>query len=830
MRLTRFRVVGLIAILGCGAAWSASSRAQTGEQRPHSTLANQRAQQADPFEILESNRVPQPHGKTSSNQPTNSSRSQGAEPPATAFPRQVRELSVPPESKPSPTRKKQVIDLRDRIATNPFFQRGNVPSGPQNQVQPSPPINNLPDAAIPQQLFDQAKIAPELELHSANTPPDTYELMLDGPLPTEPTTDAEASESIFEPRSSQIQPAPDRSPTPESKKESPSTTQMPSEPWRDQLQQQPRVVGLRDGLVRPSKNPSNSDTVDGSQAERRVPGETFKPSEAIPQWIELADPGQQKPVGTKSPQTEPGAQSQSVLVQPSTPTQQLQQPQQPQQLPYQSSPPSAAGVENSKEKPKTNHQPNFFVPAYQPTESDERTNQVGYCPSDFSDCSGPLCSTFDPYAAAHVYRGKFAITTQRPLVELWRPLYTGGVYAPAPTWLGVTNPMKPHFLVYGDMRTAVGANHNAQGKSNVWGNVLNLDMDLQLTSTERIHAFVSPLNRGTKASGVSFNDELDLINGTNFDFNTLFFEGDAGALLGGARGTYPPFDLPFTFGLIPLIYQNGVWANDAMLGAAVALPARHSRTLKWSNFDASLFWATDNVTSDAFPNRDSAADIFGTAWFIDAYEGYIEADYAFVNDNTGAGRSYHNISAAFTRRYFHKLSNSVRFIVNTGQENLAPVNRTADGHLLLIENSLISAYPSTVVPYFNLFYGQGRPQSLARAGVAGGILTNTGINFETDGITGYPTLDPTGSNTYGFASGINLLGSQFAHQLVLEFAMLQAVGSRQFRNAVGDEYGLGARYQKPLSHNLIFRTDHMVGFREDATNITGSRFELRWKF
>ncbi len=470
------------------------------------------------------------------------------------------------------------------------------------------------------------------------------------------------------------------------------------------------------------------------------------------------------------------------------------------------------------------------MPEDYPTAMDPGLCRVGCSPTDFSCQGGPQGNTFDACAAAHVYRGKFAITTQRPLVELWRPLYTGGIYAPAKTWFGVTNPMKPHFMVYGDARTVLGFNHNAQGKSNVWGNVLNLDMDLQLTSTERIHAFVSPLNRATRASGLSFNDGVDLLDGTNFNFNTLFFEGDAGALIGGADGRYPPFDLPFTFGLIPLVYQNGIWANDAVLGAAMALPAKNSSLLKWSNFDASIFWATDNITTDAFPGRDHAADFVGTAWFIDAYEGYIEADYAFVNDNTGNNLGYHNVSLAFTRRYLARLSNSVRIIVNAGQQDLAKANRTADGSLLLIENSLITAYPNTIVPYFNMFYGQGRPQSLARAGIAGGILTNTGINFETDGITGYPTLDPTGRNTMGFASGVNLLGSQFSHQLVLEFALLKALGSQQFRNAAGNEYGFGVRYQKPLSNNMIFRTDQMVGLRDDATNVTGSRVELRWKF
>ena len=474
--------------------------------------------------------------------------------------------------------------------------------------------------------------------------------------------------------------------------------------------------------------------------------------------------------------------------------------------------------------------PEFAVGDHRPPLVDAAAGKVAYQPFDFLPSNGPVGSTFDPMAAESIYRGKFAVPVQRPLVELWRPLYTSGIYPPAKTWFGETNPMKPHFLVYGDMRTAIGANRNAAGASDHWGNVLNLDMDLQLTSTERLHAFVSPLNRGTQATGVSFHDELDFLDATNFNLITLFFEGDLGALVGGARGQFPSYDLPFTLGLIPLVYQNGIWANDAVLGAACALPARHNRWLQWSNFDATFFWATDNVTSDAFPGQDSAADFFGTAWFIDAYDGYIEADYAFVNDNTGAGRSYHNVAVAFTRRYWARISNSVRMIVNLGQHELPRAERTADGSLLLIENSWITPYPNTVVPYLNLFYGQGRPQSLARAGIVGGILNNTGINFETDGITGYPTLDATAHNTFGLAAGINLLASQFAHQLVLEFAMLQATGPAQLRNAEGDQYAVGMRYQKPLNHRLIFRTDHMGGVRDNARNRNGSRCEFRWRF
>ncbi|MEM7479211.1 MAG: hypothetical protein AAF483_29860 [Planctomycetota bacterium] len=264
------------------------------------------------------------------------------------------------------------------------------------------------------------------------------------------------------------------------------------------------------------------------------------------------------------------------------------------------------------------------------------------------------------------------------------------------------------------------------------------------------------------------------------------------------------------------------------MGAAFALPARHNALLKWSNFDATFFWASDQINSDAFPGDNNAAEFFGTAWFIEAYDGYWEVDYAFVHDDVGEHRSYHNFSVAFTKRYFHRISNSVRFITNFDQA-LPRDQRTAQGHLLLIENALMTKTPNTFVPYFNFWYGQGRTQSLARA-PGTGILNNTGINFESDGLTGYPTLDATGVNSVGGAVGVNLLGHNFNQQLIVEFAGLKPTGSPQFRNAVGDQYAVGMRYQRPLSNAWIFRTDHMFGFLRGANDLRGNRVELRFKF
>src|SRR4029079_14384966 len=136
-------------------------------------------------------------------------------------------------------------------------------------------------------------------------------------------------------------------------------------------------------------------------------------------------------------------------------------------------------------------------------------------------------------------------------------------------------------------------------------------------------------------------------------------------------------------------------------------------------------------------------------------------------------------------------SNSVRTIINTGQGG--PVDqRKADGVLLIMENSLISARPYNTIPYPTMWAGCDSPQPLGRVQ---GPLKNTGINFESDFMTNYPILDDTANNTCGGALGVDLLGNAFARQLIVEAGMVQAFGAPATRNAPGDEYAIGVRYQ-----------------------------------
>jgi hypothetical protein len=448
--------------------------------------------------------------------------------------------------------------------------------------------------------------------------------------------------------------------------------------------------------------------------------------------------------------------------------------------------------------------------------------------SDFSPDAIDPHMPVDPWTEMQIYEGKTLNANQRPLIELGRPWYQLGQLNPGSSLLGFHNNVAPQFLVFGDFRTAIASNQLGGNSTTLSASELNLDFDLKLTGTERFHMFMSPLDNGLTNTGYRFDDD-EFVDEFDAQIDFGYFEGDLGAIVGGFMGKTLPFDLPFAIGEIPLLFQNGIWMEDAILGVAATIPARNSPRFDISNMDFTFFAGYDQLNSDAFPGDDSAARIYGMASFIEAMNGYWEIDYAFLDDRTFDDRSYHNIGIAFSRRFGRLLSNSTRVIVNAGQSTDV-VENTADGVLLLSENSLITGAPSTVVPYLNLFAGFDRPQSAARAGVAGGVLRNTGILFETDGMTGFPTLDATANDTFGMSLGLNLIASDFSQQLVVETSMLGVMGNDANRNAAGDQYGLGLRYQLPLSNAIIFRTDAMYGFRRGDEDIHGARMELRHKF
>lgn len=507
---------------------------------------------------------------------------------------------------------------------------------------------------------------------------------------------------------------------------------------------------------------------------------------------------------------------------------------------------ASPGKASSAQQPDTKHRNETIVPkqylgadvtgaadADASAEADVKPHKKTKSPKGAFRPDPKYSKKYDAKGQSDIYGGKTAVEPPRPLLEIGREQYTSGIYDESSTLFGKLNPLLPGLSVYGDWRTAIAYNKNNGKDIAQVATRLNLDVDFKITATERIHAFFTPFQDGNAKftrfefggddGDQKFNDEIDL------DPQTLFFEGDAGSIYSGVTGKYAGFDLPFTVGLFPLFLQNGIWANDAILGGAVTIPAQNSPTLGLSNYDLTFFAAFDNVNNASLIDRNGnidnhAANLFGVTTFIDAYGGYIEAGYGFLQGNGSQDAvEQHFLTAAYSRRYANTISNSTRLFANFGDDGRG----SGDGFAVISENSLISPLPSTLLPYANFFVGVGSPEPLVDGNNAG-ILKNVGINFETDALTGYPKLDDTASNTFGGALGVEYLFN-LDQQLVFEVATVQP-----FENdGIGvnnPQYGFGVRYQIPLDRAWLFRADATYQIQDGAEDNFGFRTELRRKF
>lgn len=442
---------------------------------------------------------------------------------------------------------------------------------------------------------------------------------------------------------------------------------------------------------------------------------------------------------------------------------------------------------------------------------------------------------YDHKAQLAIYGGKKAVPTPRPLLELGRAQYQEGPFREGINIFGEKNLTNSYLSVYGDWRTAVAYNDNGANDLAQIATRLNLDVDIKLTATERIHAFFRPLDDDGRFTRYEFGGDVTDAKDTHgqlegsIDPVTLFFEGDLGAIWAGASDEYSSWDLPFAFGLMPLLFQNGVWLEDAFTGLAVTIPAQNSRMLDISNFDITFFTGFDRVTSGGFGNADEDVSIHGIASFFEVWESYIEIDYAWLDGKDALDAfDHHSASIGYSKRFRDWFSYSARYVSTFGQNKLSRDQRTADGHLLLLETSLITSKPTTFIPYMNLFAGFDRPQSAARDN--GGILKNTGVNFETDGLTGFPTLDASGQDAWGGAIGINYLFN-LDQQLVFELATVQPNSKLNPKGpALNPQYAAGIRYQRPLDKAWIIRMDGMYGSIDSQKDISGIRLEIRRKF
>lgn len=442
---------------------------------------------------------------------------------------------------------------------------------------------------------------------------------------------------------------------------------------------------------------------------------------------------------------------------------------------------------------------------------------------------------YDADAQLEIYGGKRVVDTPRPLTEFGRRVYDNGTFSQESYIFGRKNPLSHQFVTYGDWRATTAYSGDGTNSRARVATRLTLDIDWKLTATERLHATFTPLDRGNEFTRIEFGGGDGSVDEVIDDFrpDALFFEGDLGSIWSGFSDRYAGWEMPIAVGLMPLVLQNGVWLDDAFTGFAASWVSRHSAGLDISNYDITFFAGLDKVNTplpdDKGEASDRAANIYGLAIFAEANQGYWELGYGYTDHDDISGQNYHNLTVAFSRRYGGFLSNSVRIIHNFGQEHSGLLGKTADGTLLIVESSLITSKPLTLVPYFNFFVGKDNAHSLARGAAAGGVLRNIGLNFEADALSGFQALDASGHNVYGGAIGLEYL-FDLSRQLVVELAAMDVLDKAKSSAVNNRQVAAGVRYQQNLNKAWLYRIDAMHAFNIDDADFGSIRFEIRRKF
>jgi len=410
------------------------------------------------------------------------------------------------------------------------------------------------------------------------------------------------------------------------------------------------------------------------------------------------------------------------------------------------------------------------------------------------------------------------------LVELGEPFLGTGTLAQ-----GIHLPTgaiwQPSLLVFGTMRSALQTLDPGSGERSEWVNRLDLFGNLYLTQTERVLAGFRPLDRDGRFSGYRFEDgaPTDFQDGTNFEVQTLFFEGDLGEIFPFLdRSDRRGLDYGIAVGRQTYGAQDGMLINDDL--DAVGLTRANLKPPGMVNLRVTGFWAWKQVDRpDAGGNTlDADADLFGLFTEGDWRSRTMELDLAYVDSKRGGNGLYGGLSAIQQSGAFNSAIRIMGSMAD-GDETA----RVRNGALVFGGFSMTPRNSVDLV-YLDAFWGIDKFRSAARSPTAGGPLGQTGILFAAVGIGRYgAALSNQADDAVGGALGYQKFFGHTRQQLVFEIGGRYPTETDQGPKS----YAGGARFQTAAGRRFVIVLEGFAGEQQqpgaDSYQSThGGRFEI----
>ncbi|HVA79335.1 MAG TPA: hypothetical protein VNF29_00235 [Candidatus Binataceae bacterium] len=360
---------------------------------------------------------------------------------------------------------------------------------------------------------------------------------------------------------------------------------------------------------------------------------------------------------------------------------------------------------------------------------------------------------------------------------------------------------------------------------------VDLDVNLQITATQRIHALFQPIDGGfqkptayTIYPGGGWNLRTTRPGG---EPAAIWYEGEPLNWL-SPNDRYP-LDFYLAAGRFPLTLQNGIFFSNIMDGFAISHDDLQFGTL--SNLNVIYFLSIGQTQGGltAVTEREQRKQLMGGEFDGDWYDYYFEGDVAAAYGN-GQSLEYPQdrdryFWAFSVTRVFRDTAVALRVLGSTP-------NYTLGGGELFVLETGTKIWGTR--PYVNIIGGLSNWMPVSQLGSA---FANEGILWTFDRLTPFPGLSPTGANKVGAVSGIT-----FNPAGAVQFT--PEIGGQKDNAAFGanDQAGAGFQIQADMSRiikpgnslrDLITRglfygtllRFTFVGIRNQNTQVSGERFD-----
>jgi hypothetical protein len=278
---------------------------------------------------------------------------------------------------------------------------------------------------------------------------------------------------------------------------------------------------------------------------------------------------------------------------------------------------------------------------------------------------------------------------------------------------------------------------------------IDLEANLQLTATQRIHAAYFPIDGGFQQPTV-----YNIRPNTGWDFRyqreggnptELWYEGEPLNWL-SPNDKYP-LDFNFAIGRLPLFFQNGIWFNNIADGFTIS--KNNIQIGDVSNLNLIYFLTIGETQGGLTPlqAQEERKKVTGFDGDMDWLGYYWEFGFAYSYDNPQTAAFPADLNRGFwaiaATRTFGTEAITLRALGSTGNES------QGGGALFVLETAKEFW---GVRSYLNAFAGTQNFQT-----ISGGMdapLANEGILFTPDRLTPTPGLNPSGSNSEGGIFGV----------------------------------------------------------------------------